>query len=84
MSLVLSGGPGFPGRPGLNGCGSRASHLRSSASIWRRPKPSQIALQAAVIIDRGEAVIQRPEADAGLGRPDACAHSLPLMHSLAL
>ena len=52
---------------GVNGCGSRASHLRSNASICAGPRLSQIACKAATVINGGERVVQRGEADPGLG-----------------
>ncbi len=68
---------------GLNGCGSRASHLRSSVSICAGPRASQIACRAA-----GSSTAAKPLSSGTKPIPAlaACrlAHSLPLMHSLAL
>ena len=44
---------------GVNGCGSRASHLRGSASICCRSQRVADRLQRGRVLDGGEAVVQR-------------------------
>ena len=67
----------------VNGCGSRRSHLRSSASMSGGPSRSQMACSAA-----GSSHEANPLSRASKLIPALAAyrlaHSCPLMHSLAV
>ena len=67
----------------VNGCGRRASHLRSSAPVCAGPRAWQIACRAGTSSTAAKALSSGVKPIPALA---ACrlAHSLPLMHSLAL
>ena len=52
----------------VNGCGSRASHLRSRASILGADRPSQSCCNRWGSAQEQDAVVQRLEGDAFLGQ----------------